>query len=93
MKKKISLSKILILAILVYSIASVVNQQIKINQIKKNIVVQKEELKSVKETNQKLQDEVQLSKTSESYFEKLARERLGYIKNGETPVIDTKSQK
>lgn len=93
MKKKMSLSRILILAIITYCIISVISQQIKISKIKKEILVQTEELKSVKEANQKLQDEVQLSKTSEAYFEKLARERLGYIKNGETPVIDSKSQK
>lgn len=93
MKKKMSLSKILILAILIYSAVSVVIQQIKINKIKNEISVQTEELKSVKEVNQKLQDEVQMSKTSDAYLEKLARERLEYIKNGETPVINSKPQK
>ena len=92
MKKKVTLSKVLVFTILIYCSVSIINQQIKINKIKKQIVLQQEELKSVKESNQKLQDEVQLSKSSDAYFEKLARERLGYIKHGETPVVDSKSQ-
>lgn len=52
-------------------------------------IVQQEEL-SAKEKNQKLQDEIKMSK-SDAYIEKLARERLGLIKEGETPVIDSKN--
>ncbi len=45
------------------------------------------ELEKAQEENKKLQDEVQLSKT-DKYIEKLAREKLGLIKEGETPVIN-----
>ncbi|MCS4481924.1 septum formation initiator family protein [Clostridium botulinum] len=44
-------------------------------------------MKRSKRKNQKLQDEVKLSK-SKDYIEKLARERLRLIKKGETPVIN-----
>lgn len=47
-----------------------------------------QEEQSVMDKNQKLKDEVKLSK-SDSYIEKLARERLGLVKPGETPVIDS----
>lgn len=40
--------------------------------------------------NQKLQEEVKMS-NSNVYIEKLAREKLGLIKQGETPVIDNKN--
>lgn len=45
------------------------------------------EYNRLKEENKELQDEVELSKT-DKYIEKLAREKLGLIKEGETPVID-----
>jgi cell division protein FtsB len=58
--------------------------------IKAEILQNKVEQQKVKEKNQKLQDEVKMSKT-DMYIENLARERLGFIKQGETPVIDTKN--
>ena len=67
-----------------------ISQQIKIYSIKKDISIQQKEEQSVMEKNQRLQDEVKMSK-SDAYIEKLARERLGLIKEGETPVIDSKN--
>jgi cell division protein FtsB len=56
--------------------------------INRQIEQVEQEEQSVMEKNQKLKDEVKLSK-SDSYIEKLARERLGLVKPGETPVIDS----
>ena len=56
--------------------------------IKKQINLAKQEEQTVKTKNLELKDEVKMSK-SDSYIEKLARERLGLIKEGETPVIDS----
>ncbi|MCR3760792.1 FtsB family cell division protein [Clostridium felsineum] len=66
-----------------------VKQQITINRINKNISESQKNIDSLKKENQKLQDEIKLSKT-DSYTEKLAREKLGLIKQGEIPVIDNK---
>jgi cell division protein FtsB len=55
--------------------------------IKKQIVERKTEEQKLKVKNQKLQDEIKMS-ASDIYIEKLAREKLGLIKQGETPVID-----
>ncbi|AAK81143.1 cell division protein FtsL [Clostridium acetobutylicum] len=66
-----------------------VNQQITINRINKNISESQKNIDGLKKENQKLQDEIKLSKT-DSYTEKLAREKLGLIKQGEIPVIDSK---
>lgn len=56
--------------------------------IQKQINLAKQEEQTVKTKNLELKDEVKMSK-SDSYIEKLARERLGLIKEGETPVIDS----
>jgi cell division protein FtsB len=58
--------------------------------IKKQITERKAEESRMKQKNQKLQDEVKMS-TSDAYIEKLAREKLGLINEGETPVIDKKN--
>ena len=67
-----------------------ISQQIKMYSIQKQITLQQKEEQVVKEKNQKLQDEIKMSKT-DAYIEKLARERLGLIREGETPVIDSKN--
>jgi cell division protein FtsB len=56
--------------------------------INRQIEQVEQEKQSVMDKNQKLKDEVKMSK-SDSYIEKLARERLGLVKPGETPVIDS----
>ena len=56
--------------------------------INRQIEQMTQEEKIVLDKNLKLKDEVKMSK-SDSYIEKLARERLGLIKPGETPVIDS----
>jgi len=56
--------------------------------IQKQINLAQQEEQTVKTKNLELKDEVKMSK-SDSYIEKLARERLGLIKEGETPVIDS----
>ncbi|EJO5347466.1 septum formation initiator family protein [Clostridium botulinum] len=85
--KKINVKKLILLLGIVYIVGIFINQQITIHKIRDEISNKKMELKEVKEKNQKLQDEVKLSK-SKDYIEKLARERLRLIKKGETPVIN-----
>ena len=65
-----------------------ISQQVKMYSINKQNEQMKQEEQSVLDKNLKLKDEVKMSK-SDSYIEKLARERLGLIKQGETPVIDS----
>nr|WP_025776535.1 septum formation initiator family protein [Clostridium botulinum] len=85
--KKINGKKLIFFLAIVYSTVIFINQQITMHKIRDQISEKKIELKEVKEKNQKLQDEVKLSK-SKDYIEKLARERLRLIKKGETPVIN-----
>ncbi|WP_127837168.1 FtsB family cell division protein [Clostridium prolinivorans] len=86
MGKKFSLKKVLLVLAAVYIGYILISTQLAMNKIKKELTVSQQELIKLKDKNQKLQDEVNLSKT-DAYIEKLARERLGLIKEGETPVI------
>lgn len=88
MKKKLTLKNTIISLLVFFSLYSFISQQIKMHKIKNEISKQKAELQILKEKNQKLQDDIDLSNT-DLYMEKQARERLGYIKPGETPVIDS----
>jgi cell division protein FtsB len=86
MKNKKKINKFIFVVIVIYLGYIFINQQIAINN-KKVILTQYEtELKEVSEENKNLLDEVKMSNTYK-YVEKLARERLGFIKQGETVVI------
>lgn len=87
-KRGFNLKKVLFIITVVYCCFILITQQIRINKIKKETVSYQSELKLLQVKNQKLQDEVRMSK-SEMYIEKLAREKLGLIKPGETPVINS----
>lgn len=90
MKRKIKGKNVIFVLIVSYVCYIFVSQQITMHNIKNQIADKKIEEQKAKEKNRKLQDEVKMSK-SDMYIEKLARERLGLIKQGETPVIDTKN--
>lgn len=86
--KKIKVRNILLLAVISYIIFIFVSQTITMHKIKQDITERQMELQKVKDQSQRLQDEIKLSK-SDQYIEKLAREKLHLIKEGETPVINT----
>ncbi|MFC0904717.1 septum formation initiator family protein [Clostridium sp. MT-14] len=87
MKIKVKWKNIFFLLLVLYIGYIFVSQQITMQNIKKQIVERKTEEQKLKVKNQKLQDEIKMS-ASDIYIEKLAREKLGLIKQGETPVID-----
>jgi len=88
MKRKQKVKFIIFLLIFVNVCYIFISQQVKMYSINRQIEQMAQEDKSVLDKNLKLKDEVKMSK-SDSYIEKLARERLGLIKPGETPVIDS----
>jgi Septum formation initiator len=88
-KNKFSFKKVVIFIAIIYVGYIVISTQISMNKIKAEINVKQQELETVKERNQKLQDEVNMTKT-DAYYEKLARERLGLVKQGEAPVTEKK---
>ena len=48
--------------------------------------MQRQNLNQLKEENEKLQAEVESAQSNHEYIEKLARERLGLIKDGEQVI-------
>jgi cell division protein FtsL len=86
MKKKINIKTVVLVVLLFYVGILFVNQRISARKINQEMIRQNQELAKVKDVNQQLQDEVSMSK-DDSYMEKLARERLSLVKDGEIPVI------
>ena len=80
--------KIIIFLAIIYVGYIFVNQQLTMKRIEALTKEKQKEIEVLKNKNQRLQDELKMSKT-DMYIEKLAREKLGLIKPGETPVIDT----
>lgn len=66
-----------------------VSQQIRLSNQASEIEEYTSKLQQEQDKNNKLQDEIKMS-TDSSYIEKLAREKLGLIRQGESPVIDSK---
>jgi cell division protein DivIC len=91
--KKIKKLKILIIGIFVINICYVgINQQITMNKIQAQIDNKVVETKKLNNTNHKLQNELKMAHTNQ-YSERLAREKLGLIKQGEITVIKGNNNK
>ena len=88
MKKKINYRKISFLILLVYLSYFLFRQYQTTNRISAEINYQKLQSEKLKEENENLQDNVDLAKTNK-YQESIARQRFNFIKEGETPVIDS----
>lgn len=87
MKKNVNLKGIIVVLIIgVFSI-SLMKQLTVLRRIKNDIAIQTKELEELKEKNVKLQAELDRAQSNNEYLEKLARERLGLIKEGEQQVI------
>ena len=87
MKKNINLKVIIVVLIVgVFSIC-LIKQLTVLRRIKNDIAIQTQELQELKEKNIKLQAELDRAQSNNEYLEKLARERLGLIKEGEQQVI------
>lgn len=92
MKKNINLKGIIVVLVIgVFSI-SLVKQLTVLRRIKNDIAIQTKELEELKEENVKLQAELDRAQSNNEYLEKLARERLGLIKEGEQQVIPNNNE-
>ena len=90
MKKKFRFKSIILVLVMMYVSYLLIQQQVTMSRQKSELQKYTVELQKKKEKNKILQDEVELSKT-DKYIEKLAREILGLVKEGETPVMDNKN--
>lgn len=87
MKKNINLKIISVVLIIGIFSVSLIKQFVVLRRIKKEISTQTQELEQLKEKNIKLQAELDRAQGNNEYLEKLARERLGLIKEGEQQII------
>ena len=92
MRKKTNLTGIMIILICSVFTLSLIKQWIVLKRIKNDISIQTKQLEELKEKNSKLEAELESAQTGNSYLEKLARERLGLIKEGEQQVSSIKNQ-
>ncbi|KYH28634.1 MULTISPECIES: FtsB family cell division protein [Clostridium] len=86
MERKSKIKKISIALVLGYVCYILVNQQITIRNKKAQLESYKVELDKAMKEHERLVDETKISKTYR-YVERLAREKLGFIKQGENAVI------
>ena len=86
MKKRLTINKVIILVIFAVFIFSLIRQGVALKRIKENLSVERQNLNQLKEENEKLQAEVESAQSDHEYIEKLARERLGLIKDGEQVI-------
>lgn len=88
MKKNKKKRKYIIFFFIVYSLYIFINQQIDLYNVNLNIDRESLNLINQIDENEKLQDELEKVKTK-IYYEKLAREKLDFIKKDEVPVINS----
>ncbi|WP_366032523.1 septum formation initiator family protein [Clostridium sp.] len=90
-KKQLTLKRLIIVIIFVIFGANYIKQEITIRRIQSDIINSQEELQELKNKNIELESDLKKANESNEYLEKLARERLGMIKDGEK-VVDSQQQ-
>ena len=90
-KKQLTLKRLIIVFIFVIFVANYIKQEITIRRIQTDIINSQEELQELKNKNGELESDLKKSNESNEYLEKLARERLGMIKDGEK-VVNSQQQ-
>lgn len=92
MKKNINLKGIIICAIFLIFGITLIRQVTVLRNIQAEIVTKTQELEALKETNAKLQVELEKAHSDNDYLEKLARERLGLVKDEEKLISSTEEE-
>lgn len=90
-KKQLTLKRLIIVFIFVIFVANYIKQEITIRRIQTDIINSQEELQELKNKNSELESDLKKANESNEYLEKLARERLGMIKDGEK-VLNSQQQ-
>lgn len=89
-KKRMNLKNVVIIILIAIFCISYIRQEITMNKIQKEIEAKQTQLNELESKNKKLQDEVNQSSTDQ-YIERMARERLGMIKEGEKVITNSDS--
>jgi cell division protein FtsB len=85
-KRRFGLRYILIAIILCYAGYTFISQELVINRLKGDIQKYTVENKKVEDANSYLKDQIEYAGTDE-YVEKMAREKMGLVKSGETVYV------
>ena len=93
MRNKINIIRVGVIIALIYVGGLFASQIINTNKLKIEISKQQVLYERLMGQNQQLQDEVIYMSKDNTYMERLGRERLGLIKEGETPVINSSNKK
>jgi cell division protein FtsB len=89
---RLTIKKIIIVLFFLVFIISLVRQGVAMNKIKNDLATKSRELEELVEKNKRLKVELEEAETNYDYLEKLARERLGLIKEGEQVISSLKPQ-
>lgn len=92
MRKRLTIKKIIVVLFFLVFIIGLVRQGVAMKKIKSDIATKNRELEKLIETNKRLKVELEEAETNYDYLEKLARERLGLIKEGEQVISSLKPQ-
>lgn len=87
MGKKLNFKLLIGVGITVIFVGTLISQEITKKRLSEEKIKVEKELQDLKSKNQELTEEFDDSQTDE-YIERLARERLGMIKEGETVIVD-----
>ncbi|MGM9523242.1 MAG: septum formation initiator family protein [Faecousia sp.] len=82
------ITKLVILAVMIYAIVTIVTLQPKINALKAEKEVLSEEVAALQQSNLELQEDIAQLGTDVSVL-KIARERLNLVSDGEVIYIDS----
>ncbi len=80
-------NKTIMVALTILFVLNVVKQGIVFFEIRNERIEKTQELEKLKESNIKLSTELDKAQIDNTYIEKLVRERLGLIKEGEKIII------
>jgi cell division protein FtsB len=87
-KKKVNFKALLVILSIAYFSVIFIRQEIASARLNKEIVKANFQLNAIKEQGEQLKEQLEMSRTNpEGFGERQARERLGLIKENETPVM------
>ncbi len=88
LRKSSLITKLILLAVMVYAIVTVVTLQTKISQMKRSRDALEQQVAAVEQSNQKMENKIAELDTDEA-IRAIARERLNLVEDGEMIFIDS----
>jgi cell division protein FtsL len=86
-KRGLRFKNIFLFVFIVYAVATIINQQLHIAELKTEEQAAAKKIEAVQKDNARLEEMIN-NATSPEYIERMAREQLGLVKAGERVYID-----